>query len=100
MTSVSITSSTVNSISITWEVEPNVASHLVRWSSGSTENTESLSGGTGSYMITGLEAGSSYMVTVTAINSVGSSESDPVIAVTGIISCQLPGTCIIHIYLV
>ena len=61
----------------------NVDSYLVRWISGSTENTESLSGETGSYVITGLETGSSYMVTVTASNSVGSSESDPEIAVTG-----------------
>ena len=48
------------------------------------EGSMSITDGSTSYMITGLEEDSSYSITVTATNAAGSSEvSDTVTAVTG-----------------
>ena len=70
---------------INWSDEINVDMYLVTWKSGSVENFVFLPARDTDYTITNLDAGSSYMITVTANNSAGSSESDAVLLTTGIL---------------
>ena len=75
---------TTSAIFISWSNENNADMYLVTWSSGSIDSYMTLPGQRSSYEIrTNLEAGSSYMVMVTASNSVGSSESDALVLTTG-----------------
>ena len=57
-----------------------------------------LPAGSSSYQITGLDAGSSYMITVTASNSVGGSSSDTVTAVTGTIRTKTLVLCAMYVF--
>ena len=66
----------------------------MKWSSGTTEDTALVSGGSANYQITQLEAGTSYMVTVRASNSAGTSESDAISTATGTAETQLPARAV------
>lgn len=57
-----------------------------------------LPAGSSSYQITGLEAGSSYRITVAASNSVGGSSSNTVTAVTGIIRAKTLVLCTMYVF--
>ena len=78
--SVSVTSTTATSISLSWSV-PSVSvvdSYVVMWQRDTSgdcpdedEGSISITDGSTSYMITGLEEDSSYRITVEAMNSIG-----------------------------
>ena len=75
---------TTSTIFISWSNKINADMYMVTWSSGLLENYMTLPGQRTSFEIrTNIEAGSSYMVMVTASNSVGSSESDALVLTTG-----------------
>ena len=75
---------TTSTIFISWSNENNADMYQVTWSSGSIDSYMTLPGHRSSYEIrTNLDAGSSYMVMVTASNSVGSSDSDVLVLTTG-----------------
>ena len=57
-------------------------SYEVMWEGDSIANTTTITDGSTSYTITGLEEDSSYTVTVTASNAAGSVASCPVIIIT------------------
>ena len=67
-------------MSISWTISSDsvVKSYVVEWDIGS----DTLPNTTTSYTITGLEEGSSYSITVTAVNVAGSTDSNTVTATT------------------
>ena len=75
--------STATSISLSWTSAGSEVDYEVMWetddiggcSGGSDMNSTTITGGSTSYDIMGLEEGSSYTITVTASNSAGSSEN-------------------------
>ena len=78
-------------ISITWTGTWSVVdSYEVMWERdtsgecpGVDEGSTTITGGSTSYTISGLEEDSSYTITVTATNAAGSAVSIPVTAMTG-----------------
>ena len=88
---VNVSSTMSNSITLTWTVPgPEVESYDVSWERDTSgecpngdSNSTSVSGGSASYTITGLQEDSTYTITVTATNTAGSAVSVPVTAVTG-----------------
>ena len=85
-------STTATTISLSWSVPSGsvVDSYVVEWERGSSENcpyedagNATITDGSTSYSIAGLEEDSSYTITVTATNVFGSVVSDAVTGVTG-----------------
>ena len=72
---------TGTTVSISWTISTDsvVKSYVVEWDGGSDDT---LLNTTTSYTITGLEEGSSYSITVTAVNVAGSTDSDTVTVTT------------------
>ena len=69
--------SVVDSYEVTWE--RNTSGECANENNGSTTITD----GSTSYTITGLEEDSSYTIAVKATNAVGSAVSDPITGMTG-----------------
>ena len=88
---VTVISTTSTNIELTWTIPgPEVDRYDVSWdrdTSGVCPNTDSnsasVSGGSASYTITGVQEDSNYIITVTATNTAGSAVSVPVTAMTG-----------------
>ena len=87
-----VSSITATTISLSWSVPSGsvVDSYEVMWErdtsgecSDEDEGSATITGGSTSYPITGLEEDSSYTITVTATNAAGSAASEPVTGVTG-----------------
>ena len=55
---------------------------MVMWEGHGTRSSTTLTDGSTSYTITGLEEDTSYTITVTATNAAGSAASGPVTIVT------------------
>ena len=73
----------VNEIILSWSSAGPSVSYEVEWRSGPVEDSAQVSDGSTSYTISGLEAESTYTISVTAENDAGSSESEPVPVNTG-----------------
>ena len=90
--SVLVISTTATTISLSWSVPSGsvVDSYEVMWERDTSgecpdedEGSATITDGSTSYTITGLEEGSSYTITVTATNAAGSVVSDPITGMTG-----------------
>ena len=79
--SVTVSSTTPTSISLSWSVPSGsvVDSYEVMWE---TDSSATITDGSTSYTITGLEEETNYTITVTATNAAGSAASDPVTGAT------------------
>ena len=85
-----VDSTTPNTISLSWTTASGtVNSYEVMWERdtsgecpGMDEGSVTITGGSTSYTILRLEEDSSYTITVTATNAVGSAVSVPVTAIT------------------
>ncbi|CAI8057697.1 hypothetical protein GBAR_LOCUS31429 [Geodia barretti] len=80
-----VDSVTPTSISISWTSGGSEGvSYFVEWQRDTSEDqgTVTIIDGSTSYVISGLEENSRYIIRVTASNAIGSEESDPVIGVT------------------
>ena len=91
MPSVTVDATTATSITLSWSVPSDsvVTSYEVMWQrdtsvecSDEDEGNTTITDGSTSYEIMGLEEDSSYSLTVTATNSFGSIASNPVTAMT------------------
>ena len=88
---ISVTSTTSITISLSWtSVGSVVDNYVVMWERdtsrecpGVDKDSTTITGGSTSYTISGLEEDSSYTITVTATNAAGSAVSVPVTAMTG-----------------
>ena len=80
----------VTTISLSWTSADSVVdSYEVMWERDTSvecpdedEGSATITDGSTSYTITGLEEGSNYIITVTATNAAGSAVSDPVTGMT------------------
>ena len=82
--SATVSSTTTTTISLSWS-DPSgsvVDSYEVMWERDGTRSTTTITDGSTSYTMTGLEEDSSYTITVTATNAAGSAVSYPVTIVT------------------
>ena len=82
--SVTLNSTTATTISLSWSV-PNgsvVNSYEVVWKGNGITSSTTISDGSTSYTITRMEKETSYNITVTATNTVGSAVSEPVTGTT------------------
>ena len=87
----SVDSTTATTISLSWtSAGSEVDSYEVMWERDTSgecpdedEGSTTITNGSTSYTITGLEEDSSYTITVTATNAAGSAVSDPVTGMTG-----------------
>ena len=81
-----VDSVTPTSVSISWTSGGSEGvSYLVEWQRDTSEDqqgTVTIIDASTSYVISGLEENSRYIIRVTASNAIGSEESDPVIGVT------------------
>ena len=86
-----VSSITATTISLSWSVSSGsvVDSYEVMWErdtsgecSDEDEGSATITDGSTSYNITGLEENSSYTINVTATNAAGSAASDPVTGMT------------------
>ena len=84
-----VVSSTTQAISLSWSVPSGsvVNSYEVMWERETSrecpdEGSTIIADGSTSFTITGLEEGSSYIITVTATNTAGTVISDPLVGVT------------------
>lgn len=74
----------VNEITLSWSSAGPSVSYQVEWRSGPVEDSAQVSDGSTSYTISGLEAESTYTVSVTAENEAGlRSESEAILVNTG-----------------
>ena len=88
---VSIYTTTPTTISLSWTTAGSVVdSYEVIWEKDTSgkcpdvnEGSATITGGSTSYTITGVEEDSSYTITATASNTAGSAVSVPVTAMTG-----------------
>ena len=88
---VSIYTTTPTTISLSWTTAGSVVDNYeVKWEKDTSgkcpdviEGSATITGGSTSYTITGVEEDSSYTITVTASNTAGSAVSVPVTAFTG-----------------
>ena len=86
-----IVSTSSTTASISWSLlNGTVDSYEVMWERDTSgkcpdvdEGSATITGGSTSYTITGLEEDSSYTITMTATNAAGSAVSVPVTAMTG-----------------
>ena len=90
--SVTVSSTTAITISLSWSVPGGSVedSYEVMWERDTLgecgdedEGSTTITDGSASYTITGLEEDSSYAIAVTATNAAGSAVSDPVTGITG-----------------
>ena len=83
--SVTVISSTAITISLSWSVPSGsvVESYEVKWERNDSNNSTTITDGSTSYNITGLEAEGNYTITVAASNGAGIAVSDPVTGTTG-----------------
>ena len=79
--SVTVSSTTPTTISLSWSVPSGsvVDSYEVMWE---TDSSATITDGSTSYTITGLEEETNYTITVTATNAAGSAASEPVTGAT------------------
>ena len=72
-----MSSTTATTISLSWNVPSGsvVDSYEVMWE---TDSSATITDGSTSYTITGLNKNSNYTITVTATNAAGSAASEPV----------------------
>ena len=86
-----MTSTTATTISLSWSIPSGsvVDSYEVMWQRDTSgdcpdedEDSMSITDGSTSYMITGLEEDSSYSITVEAINSIGMATSNTATGMT------------------
>ena len=82
--SVTVTSTTATTISLSWSVSSGslMDSYEVMWEGDGTRSSATITDGSSSYTITGLQEESSYIITVTATSAAGSAASHPVSIVT------------------
>ena len=82
--SVTVRSVSATTISLSWRVPSGsvVDSYEVMWEGHGTRSSTTLTDGSTSYTITGLEKDTSYTITVSATNAAGSAASHSVIIVT------------------
>ena len=82
--SVTVTSITATTISLSWNMSSSslMDSYEVMWEGDGTRSSATITDGSSSYTITGLQEGSSYIITVTATSAAGSAASHPVSIVT------------------
>ena len=86
-----VNSTAATTISLSWTSAGSVVdSYEVTWERDTSgecpdedEGSTTITDGSTSYTITGLEEDSSYTITVTATNAAGSAASDPVTGMTG-----------------
>ena len=91
MPATSVGTTTPTTISLSWTTTGSVVdSYEVMWKRGtsrkcpdSDEGNATITDGSNSYTIAGLEEDSSYTITVTATNTAGSAVSVPVTGMTG-----------------
>ena len=78
---ITVSSKTATTISLSWSVPSGsvVDSYEVMWE---TDSSATITDGSTSYTITGLEEDTSYTITVTATNAAGSAVSAPVTGTT------------------
>ena len=83
--SVTVISSTATTISLSWSVPSGsvVESYEVKWERNDSNNSTTITDGSTSYTIRGLEAEANYTITARASNGAGSAVSDPVTGTTG-----------------
>jgi len=83
--SVTVSSTTATTISLSWSVPSGsvVDSFEVMWEREGIRRNTTITDGSTSYTITGLEAEANYSITVAASNEAGSAVSDPVTGTTG-----------------
>ena len=79
-----MSSTTATTISLSWSVPSGsvVDSYEVMWEGDGARSSTTITDGSTSYTITGLEEDSSYTITVTATNAAGSAPSYRVTIVT------------------
>jgi len=88
---VTVGSTTATTISLSWTSAGSVVdSYEVMWERDTSEEcpdedegSTTITGGSTSYTITGLEEDSNYTITVNATNAVGSAVSDTITEMTG-----------------
>ena len=82
--SVTVSLVKATTISLSWSVlsVSVVDSYEVMWERGGTRSSTTITDGSTSYTITGLEEDSSYTITVIATNAAGSAATYPVTIVT------------------
>ena len=88
---VTVDSTAATTISLSWTSAGSVVdSYEVMWERDTSgecpdedEGSATITDGSTSYTITGLEEDSSYTITVTVTNAAGSAVSDPVTGMTG-----------------
>ena len=80
-----VSSTTATTISLSWSVPSGsvVESYEVTWEREGIRSSTTITDGSTSYNITGLEAEANYTITVAASNGAGSAVSDPVTGTTG-----------------
>ena len=80
-----VSSTTANTISLSWSVPSGsvVHSYEVKWEGDGNRGSTTITDGSTSYTITALEAETNYTITVAASNGAGSAVSDPVTGTTG-----------------
>ena len=83
--SVMMSSTTATTISLSWSVPSGsvVDSYEVMWEREGIRCSTTITDGSTSYNITGLEAEANYTITVEASNKAGSAVSDPITGTTG-----------------
>ena len=83
--SATVSSTTATTISLSWSVPSGsvVDSYEVTWETDGNRSNTTITDGSISYTIRGLEAEANYTITVTASNTAGSAVSDPVTGTTG-----------------
>ena len=79
--SVTVSSTTTTTISLSWSVPSGsvVDSYEVMWE---TDGSSTITDGSTSYTMAGLEEETNYTITVTATNAAGSTASEPVTGAT------------------
>ena len=83
--SITVGSTTATAISLSWNVSSGsvVESYEVTWEREGIRSSTTITDGSTSYTIRGLEPEANYMITVAASNGAGSAVSDPVTGTTG-----------------
>ena len=99
-----VNSTTATTISLSWTSAGSVVdSYEVMWERDTSgecpdedEGSATITDGSTSYTITGLEEDSSYTITVTATNAAGSAASHPVSGTTEEIGECFPSNCLVR----
>ena len=80
-----VRSTTATTIALSWNVPSGsvVHSYDVKWEGDDSRGSTTITDGSTSYTITGLEEKANYTITVAASNGAGSAVSDPVTGTTG-----------------